>query len=134
MIIQPGLSSPDVQLNLLLQSKHTNLVSSLDQNNFSVWLCGDDSCPGLSSPDVKLNLLSQSKHTNLVSWMKNPDCSLIQNYFSVWICEPLQSLLVWVCGDNSFPALSGPDFKLNLLPQAKHVNPVLSLIQNYFAV
>ena len=72
------------------------------------------------APDVKLNLLSHSKHMNLVSWMKNPICSLIQNYFSVWIC-----------GDDSCPGLSSsPDVKLNLLSQAKHMNPVCSLIQN----
>ena len=71
----------------------------------------------LQVPDVKLNLLSRAKHMN-------PVRSLIQNYFSVWIC-----------GGNSCPGHSSPDVKLNLLSQFKHMkNPVCSLIQKYSAI
>ena len=58
------------QMNLLLQSQHTNHVRFLIHNYFAVWHCGDTSSPALSSPDFKLNNLSQSQHMN-------PVCSLI---------------------------------------------------------
>ena len=53
----------------------------------------------------------------------NPVCSLIENYFAIWLC-----------GDTLCPALSSPDVKLILLSQATHMNPVRSLIENYFAI
>ena len=37
-------------------------------------------------------------------------------------------------GVDSCPGLSSLDVKLNLLLQSQHMNPVRSLIQNYFAV
>ena len=51
--------------------------------------------------------------------------------FALWFKTNLQYDSV---DDNSFPALSSPDFKLNLLSQWKRMNPVSSLIQHYFAV
>ena len=81
--------------------------------NLTLWWY---SCPALSSPDVNLNHLSQATH-------KNPVCSLIQDYFAIWLC-----------GDNSCPAISSPAVKMNLLSQATHMNLVCSLIQNYFAI
>ena len=53
MIIESALSSPDVKLNLLLQSQHTKPVCSLILNCFSVWHCGDTSCPAIKSPYIK---------------------------------------------------------------------------------
>ena len=92
------------------------------------WYCiGNDlwSCEGLISFRRNIsyllgigivNALSQATH-------KNPVCSLIQDYFAIWL---------W--GDNSCPAISSPAVKMNLLSQATHNNLVCSLTRNYFAI